>query len=377
MKRKSRKSQSSSAHNRWSNLPWEKVDVTSVKPESAASGSSFSKKGGKNEEPVNALFFGLEVIDGSKYVIKQNEVTVDSSSSEKKASASSSKKGFISTFAPVVDVDDNNNKNNAQKPQKNSTSKNSFRKNVSNDAASDEHIPSTKKRKKKKKNKKMKNEDTKQPGVSISTDLETNSAEINNLRISWSAACQNSIWLHPVLAYGLLEKKFAAPTPIQASTLPASILGRRNIVGAAPTGSGKTLAYALPILQFLLDEQDKEKEEDENKIKSSNENGDQAEIEPQKPESKSFLRALIMCPTRELALQVSKEIKETCKNQISVGTIVGGLAEQKQKRVLDKIRPSILVATPGRLWQLVSFFFFHDYFEWFWNERMALNVKNL
>merc|ERR1712071_76566 len=54
------------------------------------------------------------------------------------------------------------------------------------------------------------------------------------------------------------------------------------------------------------------------------------------------------------ALQVSKEIKTACVHEISVGTIVGGLAEQKQKRVLDKIRPSILVATPGRLWELMS-----------------------
>ena len=131
--------------------------------------------------------------------------------------------------------------------------------------------------------------------------------------------------------------------PIQASTLAASILGKRDIVGAAPTGSGKTLSYALPILQWLYTD----REEREEKLE-------------QYP-----LVALILCPTRELAMQVSNEFTKLIHEsevtgsgpKIQCGTIVGGLAEQKQKRVLDFKRPPILVGTPGRLWELVSLLF--------------------
>ena len=60
------------------------------------------------------------------------------------------------------------------------------------------------------------------------------------------------IWLHPTLCAGLAAQNFSSPTPIQASTPPTSILGQRDIVGAALTGSGKTLAYALSILHAIL-----------------------------------------------------------------------------------------------------------------------------
>ena len=70
---------------------------------------------------------------------------------------------------------------------------------------------------------------------------------------------------------------FATPTPIQAATLSASTMGRRNLVGAAPTGSGKTLAFLLPILNNMLQKKDEETEDNV-------------------PEKK--LQALIMTPTR-------------------------------------------------------------------------------
>ena len=64
------------------------------------------------------------------------------------------------------------------------------------------------------------------------------------------------IWLHPTLCAGLAAQNFSSPTPIQASTLPTSILGQRDIVGAALTGSRKTLTYALPILHTILSNND-------------------------------------------------------------------------------------------------------------------------
>lgn len=109
---------------------------------------------------------------------------------------------------------------------------------------------------------------------------------------------------------------------------------------------GKTLSYLLPILQYLLSVEDARQIKDENN----------------KVNDTPKLIALILCPTRELAMQVSNEYSKLVKscegesyyNKIKCGSIVGGLSEQKQKRVLNVNRPPVLVGTPGRLWDLVS-----------------------
>jgi ATP-dependent RNA helicase DDX24/MAK5 len=173
--------------------------------------------------------------------------------------------------------------------------------------------------------------------------------EVDAVRTNWSVSAPG-VYLHEKLCRGLARQGFATPMPIQSSTLPASILGRRDIVGAAPTGSGKTLAYALPMLQGILTARDE-----------TNDDGGGDDNEAGQPKKKSDTRVkepltgMVLCPTRELAVQVSSEILKVCCKEVEVGTIVGGLAEQKQKRVLNVKRPPILVATPGRLWELVSF----------------------
>lgn len=149
--------------------------------------------------------------------------------------------------------------------------------------------------------------------------------KIQALSLSWMSAA-GGVELHPNLCERLLDMGFWTPTPVQAATLAASILGRRNIAAAAPTGSGKTLAFLLPIAQDLLSREDEE--------------------------TPLPLQALILTPTRELALQIHGECQKLLPG--SVGTIVGGLAEAKQARVLKKNRPPILVGTVGRLWELVS-----------------------
>uniref|UniRef100_A0A6U0TJF8 RNA helicase n=1 Tax=Eucampia antarctica TaxID=49252 RepID=A0A6U0TJF8_9STRA len=155
-----------------------------------------------------------------------------------------------------------------------------------------------------------------------------NSLKVEDVQMSWSVAA-GGIWLHPTLCEGLAAQSFSIPTPIQASTLPASILGQRDIVGAAPTGSGKTLAYALPILHTILSD---EKDDIQNK----------------------HLLALVLCPTRELAMQVTNEFDAVCQKKVECAVIVGGLSEHKQKRVLNNKSPPVVVATPGRLWELMS-----------------------
>ena len=185
-----------------------------------------------------------------------------------------------------------------------------------------------------------------QPGDTTSTKEEeeeeaTLQSSITQLQTTWSIS--TSVTLHTTLATGLHNLQYIFPTPIQSATLPASILGRRDIVGAAPTGSGKTLSFGLPILQYLL--------ETCTCATDGRRRGGVQQLQ-QLP-----LQALILTPTRELALQVTCELQKVSLNTIKIGTIVGGFAEVKQRRTLEKVKPPILVATPGRLWELVSCLF--------------------
>lgn len=110
---------------------------------------------------------------------------------------------------------------------------------------------------------------------------------------------------------------FRNPTPIQVESIPWA-LQDRDLIGLAETGSGKTAAFALPILQALLE----------------------------KPQSKF---ALVLAPTRELAIQTSQQFS-ALGSLIAVKTavIVGGMQEVEQAIALAK-EPHIVVATPGRL----------------------------
>ncbi|ETW05689.1 hypothetical protein H310_03408 [Aphanomyces invadans] len=133
--------------------------------------------------------------------------------------------------------------------------------------------------------------------------------------------------LHPTLNASLTRLAFAAPTTIQALTLIPAMIEQRDVVGAAPTGSGKTLAFGLPVLQYLL---------------RSNE-----------PRAKC--RALILTPTRELAIQIVAHLQAMIpdKRRVGIVSLVGGMAIQKQQRQLS-YRPEIVVATPGRLWEVME-----------------------
>ncbi|KAK8861716.1 ATP-dependent RNA helicase MAK5 [Kwoniella newhampshirensis] len=157
----------------------------------------------------------------------------------------------------------------------------------------------------------------------------------------------SSIPLHASLKRAFFASRFVKPTEIQQRAIPAGLKGR-DVVGVAETGSGKTLAYSLPILSYLLSSP--------------------------KPSTKGRrpLSGLILCPTRELALQVVDHLTALLKHalaekedeedvrpkvkgppRVSVGSVVGGLSAQKQKRILDR-GCDILVATPGRLCDLIK-----------------------
>ncbi|KIX06019.1 uncharacterized protein Z518_03993 [Rhinocladiella mackenziei CBS 650.93] len=127
---------------------------------------------------------------------------------------------------------------------------------------------------------------------------------------------------------------FAKPTPIQATAIPAIIQGH-DVIGKAVTGSGKTLAFGIPIFEDWL----------------SNEN-----VTFNGPiKAKASTLALILAPTRELALQLHRHLNELCiglENHPNVSAVTGGLSIQKQQRRLEYA--DIVVATPGRLWEVMN-----------------------
>lgn len=147
--------------------------------------------------------------------------------------------------------------------------------------------------------------------------------------------------LNPLLMRALMKLKFSKPTHIQEKCIAAAAYQGKDVIGAAETGSGKTLAFGLPILQRLLD--------DHEKIQRKS-GFDKAS----KKQSGGPLRALIVTPTRELALQVCDHLRAAAQfTNFNVVPIVGGMALQKQQRLL-RYQPQIVVGTPGRLWELMS-----------------------
>jgi ATP-dependent RNA helicase RhlE len=132
-----------------------------------------------------------------------------------------------------------------------------------------------------------------------------------------------SLGLAPALLRALADNGYATPTPIQAEGIPLVLAGH-DVLGGAQTGTGKTAAFGLPLLQRLAE-------------------GNKPATGPRKP------RALILVPTRELAVQVADSIRSYSKYlRLNVTTIFGGAGMGPQ---VDNLRRGvdILVATPGRL----------------------------
>lgn len=126
--------------------------------------------------------------------------------------------------------------------------------------------------------------------------------------------------LDPRLQKGIEALGFTEPTPIQSATIPAALTGQ-DILGSAETGTGKTAAFLLPILQKLLTFH----------------------------KATRAVRALIVVPTRELALQVAEQAEQlSAHTTLRVAAIYGGVAMGNQEKALRQ-GAEIVVATPGRL----------------------------
>lgn len=123
--------------------------------------------------------------------------------------------------------------------------------------------------------------------------------------------------LQPNVLKAITEMGFEEPTPIQAKTLPLALAGK-DLIGQAQTGTGKTAAFGIPMIE---------------------------KIDP----SEEKVVSLVMCPTRELAIQVAEELGKLSRfKRLRVLPIYGGQEIGRQIRALKK-RPQIIIGTPGRM----------------------------
>ena len=136
-----------------------------------------------------------------------------------------------------------------------------------------------------------------------------------------------TLGLSPALLHAVRETGYHAPTPIQTAAIPAILRGA-DVLGLAQTGSGKTAAFSLPLLQRLLAGHDGSKR----------------------------LRALILAPTRELAIQIGEAVQslaETFPQRLKIAVAFGGVSINPQLMAL-RGGCDVMIATPGRLLDLVD-----------------------
>lgn len=134
--------------------------------------------------------------------------------------------------------------------------------------------------------------------------------------------------LNPAILRALKDQNYIAPTDIQQKSIPL-LLNREDVLGSAQTGTGKTAAFAIPIIQLMTEDQ-------------------------QKQNGKRKINALIITPTRELAIQIGESFKAYGKYTNLKNTVIfGGVSQGAQTRVL-RSGVDILVATPGRLLDLMN-----------------------
>jgi ATP-dependent RNA helicase RhlE len=138
----------------------------------------------------------------------------------------------------------------------------------------------------------------------------------------------HELGLSPVLNQNLHQMGYRIATPVQAKAIPLALEGR-DILGSAQTGTGKTAAFGLPMIERLL-------------LRASN-SGSPQRLAPKKP------RALVLAPTRELAIQVSESLKDLGRGTgLRTAAIFGGVGMQPQVETLKR-GVHIVIATPGRL----------------------------
>lgn len=157
-----------------------------------------------------------------------------------------------------------------------------------------------------------------------------------------------SLGLHPTVDRAVRGLGFAEPTAIQASLVPAALAGG-DIFGLAPTGTGKTLAFLLPVAHRLLSEPPPMEEGPRKRLRSGKFRRAARRVDP-----RSRLRAIVLCPTRELAQQVAKDARELFKGTLlRVAAVWGKSALAPQREAIEE-GVDLLVGTPGRVRELIE-----------------------
>ena len=141
--------------------------------------------------------------------------------------------------------------------------------------------------------------------------------EINGEQVS-EIVNYADLGLSPAVMKAIEKKGYVQATPVQAGAIPY-FMEWKDVIAKAPTGTGKTFAFGIPMVEHI----DPEREE---------------------------VQALVLAPTRELAVQIQEELRDLCEFKEGVRTVClyGGTPIDKQINTLKK-RPQIVVATPGRL----------------------------
>ena len=132
-----------------------------------------------------------------------------------------------------------------------------------------------------------------------------------------------SLDLVPSVAQGIRDAGFVRATPVQAMTLPIALTGK-DVAGQAQTGTGKTAAFLVALFQRLL-------------------------TNPLPGRSATGIRALILAPTRELAVQIFNDAEVLGKHTgLKIGVVYGGVDYEKQRKSLQD-GMDVLIGTPGRV----------------------------
>src|SRR6185295_4635637 len=148
-----------------------------------------------------------------------------------------------------------------------------------------------------------------------------------------TASTFDALGIEESLLESIAALGFTQPTPIQEKAIPVLLQGTKDFIGLAQTGTGKTAAFGLPLLQLINKQQ-------------------------------KFPQALVICPTRELCVQITNDLNSFKKktDHISVTAVYGGASIGLQIKDLKK-GAQIVVATPGRLIDLI--------------ERKAINLEQI
>jgi ATP-dependent RNA helicase RhlE len=143
------------------------------------------------------------------------------------------------------------------------------------------------------------------------------------LALAIAASPFSTLGVAPALVRAVLDEKYAVPSPVQAEVLPFALQGR-DVLACAQTGTGKTAAFVLPLLQHLSASRE------------------------------AVVRGLVVTPTRELAAQIAERASTYGRYlEVRHAVIYGGVNQRRQEIALGAA-PELLVATPGRLLDLVQ-----------------------